>query len=838
MSTSNATDSTKLSHSKLKPPIHNPQYKFLKYGTISDLKTLRKANPYYYKKYYYLRDCNNIGTIILKNGIKIGNRELYLHLKYTLMELDYNSLLKKGIPYDSIIFYLCGILKLPMSTISLSLSTTSPIELVENSIKETKIPEKGNVSARYNSFLKFIRIDLLRKIVTRVKDEGLILLTCCLLSKELYQLIIESHVKEVKITSCQKEKEVKKKEVKKPKKEITTKTQSKDPVSDNIMANLKKDVKKLHDMELIKGDDTEVESLEREPEESEEESEESEVEEEVEELDQEQYQVTFPLFKPVELSKDDLDSLDIPLSESESEIEPEHGCNSNEEEQPILRPTVFQPSSANNVQFPISSSNSNLEDTYSTCSPPTSIEPEDNNENSQAYNLNEEDYQEYMFDSQDLDSNFIYIIETLTDLFPRIKKTEIKIRLKIANSLDELIEELWVETESLELIEQEKEKERENQIAPVYDIKVYQLFEIFPNLELEYINEVLISKNNNIEETTMTLLSNPTESFNPTSSQGSSSTTSKTFINEWVQSSQLINKINSFFNKLLDSNMLINDEDVAFWLRKCNYSINDTIIAIVMNVRPQIKTKVTKRGSKVQRGNTSKKSNPTTEFKYIKSSYKYNPKSVDSVELWDICETNAILKKFNSEFVKNSLEFFQGNVYKAIEFISELSNIPEFQNNTKQTPIFKFAPTIENDPFINLSKKFNHFYSKPTSLNHSKIDENQRFQNYIRKGEVDLHRLKVPEALRLTKIVLEHWWDEEIKNRELIGKMNKFGHLASLGPISIITGRGIHSSNGVSIIKKIVKDYLTKNKYIFDEEVGGFDVKGKKSKVVRMQKLR
>ena len=62
--------------------------------------------------------------------------------------------------------------------------------------------------------------------------------------------------------------------------------------------------------------------------------------------------------------------------------------------------------------------------------------------------MTEQEYSEFVYDELDEDPNFIDLVETLADLFPTYAKTDLKFRLKFADSVEELIEELFIETES------------------------------------------------------------------------------------------------------------------------------------------------------------------------------------------------------------------------------------------------------------------------------------------------------------------------------------------------------------------------------------------------------
>ncbi|KAF6060495.1 Smr domain family protein [Candida albicans] len=137
----------------------------------------------------------------------------------------------------------------------------------------------------------------------------------------------------------------------------------------------------------------------------------------------------------------------------------------------------------------------------------------------------------------------------------------------------------------------------------------------------------------------------------------------------------------------------------------------------------------------------------------------------------------------NEVFAIKALEFFQGDVYKVVELISELSSSPISSN--KQSKQFN----EKRQPF---DVKINNFNSD---------DEQQLFNKYLKTGTVDFHGFTVVEAMKLVPLILNHWWNQELIHRQSIGQLQKFGNSASLGSVLIITGRGIHSTGGFLQLK-------------------------------------
>ncbi|RLV89944.1 Ubiquitin-binding protein CUE2 [Spathaspora sp. JA1] len=362
------------------------------------------------------------------------------------------------------------------------------------------------------------------------------------------------------------------------------------------------------------------------------------------------------------------------------------------------------------------------------------------------------------------------LVETLSDLFPKFSKSDLKFRIGLTNDINQLIEELFAESET------------------EYDATVYQLYEMFPNLPLDFLSQKLQEYNNDLETTAMHLL------------QPITTTTT----NQWNQMDDIITKIQNYF---IEYNL--EKSDIIHYVRLNKGDYYDSMIGIISNCRPRV-VQTTSSGGRVQRG--AKKSTSLT--KYITSTYKYDTRSQEAQELWSFYNSNPQLQTINKQLLINCLEFFQGQVYKVIEFITEL-----ISNKPQGKPIIKVELTPRQTATKTTTTRLE---QELTSL------EQKQFNNYITNHKIDLHNFSLPSSIKLLKLVLQHWWDQELAYRQDHGKFEKFTSLASIGSLTIITGRGIHSIGGVSPIKQYVLQYLTKTDYIFQEKIGSFEVKGRR----------
>ncbi|EDO16832.1 hypothetical protein Kpol_1056p33 [Vanderwaltozyma polyspora DSM 70294] len=95
-------------------------------------------------------------------------------------------------------------------------------------------------------------------------------------------------------------------------------------------------------------------------------------------------------------------------------------------------------------------------------------------------------------------------------------------------------------------------------------------------------------------------------------------------------------------------------------------------------------------------------------------------------------------------------------------------------------------------------------------------------------SKLDFHGFQPNEAISTLDACLKVWWEKEESERELTATNKKYSKVLFLSPITVVTGRGIHSINGVSKVKLRVKKYLDENNYQYWEEPSYFRIEGKK----------
>ncbi|KAI5960017.1 hypothetical protein KGF57_001961 [Candida theae] len=481
----------------------------------------------------------------------------------------------------------------------------------------------------------------------------------------------------------------------------------------------------------------------------------------------------------------------------------------------------------------------------------------------------ESEYAQFFTDKSDLDSNFINLVEQLSDIFPHLSKTDLKIRLKLCDDVDQLMEELFIESEQKELLETEGLLRKEDPFGSVessfsedalksrlawyrkplkaesklqsskYIVEMCQLQDIFPHLSPSLIEQALIQNKGQMDAASINLL-------DPDSIEIEKSYNSR--LNAWQDNDELMTRLKKFLDidngaSSTDSaKRVLEDDEISFHIHKCNQDYSATLKSIVVNCRPKVRQEVTIRGigGRVQRGGSKSAPRVKKEYRLTPSSYKYDPSRTESAELQHMYLVNEELQQLAESDLTNALEFYEGDCDRVLQFAIEvlstrgLEGLPTLESSmktdakrisTRGGPITNHEGNVYQD----LSKSFQGYSVKsrrsPLQTQHSATT--QEISTCVANSRIDLHGKTALEALALTRKVLDAWWREEVDQRIENGKLNSYGNTAVfVNNLLLITGRGIHSVNGVSIIRRYVKEYLVRNRYIFEEGVGNFEVTG------------
>lgn len=468
--------------------------------------------------------------------------------------------------------------------------------------------------------------------------------------------------------------------------------------------------------------------------------------------------------------------------------------------------------------------------------------------------FNDKDYSRYVYDELDADEDFVELVDSLAGVFPTHPRTLLKIRIKTTDNIDQLIEELCLEQETHELMATLVEEEKEITNQKTFSPKVYQLMDIFPTYDGEVLEKILEANSDDLELATNSLLTgNHEERFETTT--------------------EVINDLSSADSEMVQSTNMtklveitgIPANDVSGYLSSNHGRFVESLIDIIYTYKPkepEIKIDIQiPRGGRVQRG---RKQAPQQRWG---PKYKYDNTSSEAQELSTLYKSNPQLQELNPKFCERALEFYKGDVIKTIDLCriviekdgASSTYGPEVRKKGKKIVLSladtkdtarelsrrradikaqadanakassRTKSTSPTAPML-LSQRFAKYQTKLTTSNADDFQlQSERYQEYKRTGVLDLHHLRLTTALQASRRALKEWWDEEIRLREQEGTLHRFGSDARfVDSIKLITGRGIHSTGGVSIIRRQVQDLLRRNNFIYTESVGHFVVCGRR----------
>lgn len=276
-------------------------------------------------------------------------------------------------------------------------------------------------------------------------------------------------------------------------------------------------------------------------------------------------------------------------------------------------------------------------------------------------------------------------------------------------------------------------------------------------------------------------------------------------------------------------------KQVKSYLHKNKGNYLESVVDIILNYRHEntsnSDSKVLK-GGRVQYNNMSAKSTPieVMEDESNDEEYKYDPNSKEAQELRAVYLGNKEFRENMSEtFFTKGLVFFKGDYSQVLNVAFLL-----WENNALRllfaTPQKKSKLNIVLDEInggIKMPDKKLPVKVKATE-GRSAIPHSSGM-SYDGSEQLDLHGLISKDAVSKAEFAVKKWWALENEQRIADGRMHKFGSIAQFClPLSIIVGKGIHSTGGRAKIKPAVTKMLERNRYVFEDLLGALVVLGKR----------
>ncbi|KAK6197368.1 uncharacterized protein RJT21DRAFT_3469 [Scheffersomyces amazonensis] len=474
-------------------------------------------------------------------------------------------------------------------------------------------------------------------------------------------------------------------------------------------------------------------------------------------------------------------------------------------------------------------------------------------------------------------------LELLSAVFPNISKDELRTKLetfektenhKVLN-VDKLIETLLVEIETLELQQQVKDQtdweeyvqaststsmnaNSSNNIGNnddnnghngtkhyYYSSNSLKLIEMFPNHDVDQLERALIDSKDDFDGA-IALILNDHELTNDNIEVDNDSIGNRDIQadkDDWhIFDSQL---------EKLAKLVQLPKSAVTKSFYATNGNIAKCLIDMVHNYQAQVEKEKRERkdgkehdwidvksrpvrGGRVQRGGGGgrRRGHHREDVSdHKEESSKLVPKETVDVELIEevsanLCN-NPSFKSMQRSFIYSTVELVKGDFEKAIKILTLIHEDNGMDQLTSCVRLkFNLSPyksTLPNQSEAEKKKDLD------DNIELGLVTVQPRLNQITQHLDLDLHRLSIQEAKAVSRIQLEKWWDTELQMRIDHGQFNKYGNRVEfVHELNIITGRGNHSDQGISVVKNSVGKLLVNDNYIYEERLGSYIVMGKR----------
>ena len=416
--------------------------------------------------------------------------------------------------------------------------------------------------------------------------------------------------------------------------------------------------------------------------------------------------------------------------------------------------------------------------------------------------------------------NCLRNLDSLKDMFPSVEEAEIISKAEKIPDINALADEL----STLEI------KKKGNDGLP-YSSEANCIGEIFPNISKERLLGILVERDGNVESLINYLLEQDLRLYSkrrPASRQMKNGQDNNGDQGVWFLLKQKAQELGKFLG--------IPEEVASSSLHKNSGLIPKAVVEIIKNHKLASQHKpsrphgiplggrvqgpqMARRDKKEVANNASKQQRP----------YVYDDNSPEAKEIKSIYFSNVELREIDDGFIQKTLTFFRGDIPKSIEvfyYLIETNSTYLTTNGRIRSRTPALVPQIGHVSYPTTRRTGILLESawSPSSSNSSSILKVTDAHNSI----LDLHNLTIDQALKTTQAALEEWWTFEEKERIIAGTFNRFGSKALfIEPLTVITGRGLHSSSGKPRLRTAIKKYLMQNKFVFSEQLSSFIVEGR-----------
>lgn len=287
-----------------------------------------------------------------------------------------------------------------------------------------------------------------------------------------------------------------------------------------------------------------------------------------------------------------------------------------------------------------------------------------------------------------------------------------------------------------------------------------------------------------------------------------------------------INKINELTG--------LNEQDSKLYYNKNKKMIIDALVDIITYHRP-IKSNYDAEFKKIQSDIPKGGRVQTNKEVSVIPEYIFNENNEEVKRLGEIIATDKMLSEINWKFYLNCLKFFNGDVSKVLKLAIYIIENNGIKKTFTDSLDFNSIPsTIREEKFVRVKRKkkiptINHSTDEEIQLDSHQLNLQRKQLNLAKlNNRIDLHHFTVKNAKITCLKALDDWWNDEIKQREEIGKSQSGEHARYVEPFIVITGRGLHSDAGISKIRISINSLLKKSPFIYTEDTSSFTISGKK----------
>ncbi|QLG72650.1 hypothetical protein HG535_0D03580 [Zygotorulaspora mrakii] len=219
------------------------------------------------------------------------------------------------------------------------------------------------------------------------------------------------------------------------------------------------------------------------------------------------------------------------------------------------------------------------------------------------------------------------------------------------------------------------------------------------------------------------------------------------------------------------------------------------------------------------------------------SPYVYNPNTEETKKVSEILTENPIVKCISRDFLKKALKFYNGDMKRTLSVILFIIDLNASKDTYCRVNASKDCAGYKHHTASSYPKAFKQKTPSAGTIalrcsdfqseEHYKIGC-EMIETILIAPRLDFHGFIPEDAIQILKICLKKWWNHELLERELKAQKLSISKAFNVSAVEVVTGRGIHSVGGVSVLRKRVKMFLDRENYLYWEEPSYFIVTGKK----------